>query len=214
MKTFVILLALSNAAHAGHVCSETSEVLGRRHCAGFGTWGTLAQLPALAFDVEVFHESFATTPLAAMPAAVFATTAHSAPPATAAGVRLRVGAPLQLHPLYLAFELDIGELSSQTTALLSQAVAALGARVHVADTVTASVELAGGGRMYSSMEHAEVTSGAGVLEARGRVDWWAAPHLTFGASLGTSLIARDQTFTVGPRHIYARSMHGSRHVVC
>ena len=83
-----------------------------------------------------------------------------------------------------------------------------GAHAHVTQSLTLSAELAGGGRMYSRMEHAEVTDGAGVLEARGRIDWWATPHLSFGASLGTSLISNDQTFTVGfSGHIRAFDGH-------
>jgi hypothetical protein len=196
VKSLLILVALATTAHAGHVCSETSEVLGRRHCTGFGAWGALARMPSVTFDTEFLYEHFTTPPLSTPTAGVFATTTEAPPDATAYGVRLRVGAPLQLRPLYLAFELDIAGLS--TSALLSEAVVALGAHAHVTQSITLSAELAGGGRRYSWMEHAEVTDGAGVLEARGRIDWFAAPHLSFGAALGTSLISSgDQTFTVG-----------------
>lgn len=203
MKSLFVLLGLATSAHAGHVCSETSEVLGRRHCSGFGAWGALARFPSITFDTEMFHEHFATPPLSTPPTTgVFATTTEAPPDATAWGVRLRVGAPLQLRPVYLAFELDIGGLSATTTtpsyALLSEAVVALGAHAHITQSITLSAEIAGGGRMYSWMANAEVTDGAGVLDARGRIDWWATPHLTFGASLGTSLITSgDQTLTVG-----------------
>ena len=206
MKTAIILVVLTTVAHAGHVCSETSEVLGRRHCTGYGTWSALARMPSLAFDTEFLYEHFATAPIPTPTAAVFVTTTTETPDTTAYGVRLRVGAPLIVHPLYLAFELDIAGLS--TPALLSEAAVAIGAHAYVLPTITLSAELAGGGRMYSRMEHAEVTDGAGVLEARGRIDWWATPHLSFGASLGTSLISNDQTFTVGfSGHIRAFDGH-------
>jgi hypothetical protein len=204
VKALLILLALAAPAHAGHACAETSEVLGHRHCSTYGAWGALARFPSITFDTEMFHEHFATPPLGATPVAgIFATTnPQTSPDATAWGVRLRVGAPLMWRPLYLAFELDIGGLSAASStpsyALLSQAVAALGAHAHVTQTIMLSAELAGGGRMYSWMTNAEETIGSGVVEARGRIDWWATPHLTFGASIGTSLIdSGDQTFTVG-----------------
>ena len=57
---------------------------------------------------------------------------------------------------------------------------------------TATSQLAGG------TQHTSVADAGGVLEARGRVDWWATPHLTLGASVGTSLIDHhDHSFTVG-----------------
>ena len=206
MNAALILLALATPAYAGHTCAETSEVLGRRHCSSFGAWGGLARFPSITFDTEMFHEHFAADPLGTMPApspGIFASTGNViAEDSTAWGVRMRVGAPLALRPLYLAFELDVGGLTSPgatpSYALYSQVVAALGAHVHLTQTVMFSAELAGGGRMYSWMTGAEQTDGQGVVEARGRIDWWATPHLTFGASLGTSLItAGDQTFTVG-----------------
>jgi len=203
VKAALILLALAAPAYAGHTCAEVSEVLGHRQCGSFGAWGALARFPSLTFDTELFHEDFATPPVGAMTAVnpgVFATTSTMSPESSAWGMRFRVGAPLLLRPLYLAFELDIGGLSSinPSYALLSQAVAALGAHAHVTQTIMLSAELAGGGRMYSWMTGAEETDGQGVVEARGRIDWWATPHMTFGVSLGTSLInAGDQTFTVG-----------------
>jgi hypothetical protein len=202
VKALLFLAVLAAPAHAGHACAETNEVLGHRHCTPYGAWAALARFPSITFDTEMFREHFATPPLSSTPVAgIFSTTTEAAPDATAWGVRLRIGAPLQFHPLYLAFELDVGGLSSPTTpsyALFSQVVAALGAHAHVTQSIMLSAELAGGGRMYSWMTNAEETVGAGVLEARGRIDWWATPHLTFGAALGTSLITSgDQTFTVG-----------------
>ena len=198
------VLALATPAHAGHSCAETSEVLGRRHCSGFGGWGTLARMPSITFDMEMFHEHFLVPPVEASSTgnAIYASGPVADAGSTAWGGRMRIGAPLMWRPLYMAFELDIGGVAAPSadiaSALLSQAVLAVGAHAHLTDSFTVSAELAGGGRMYSWMAHAEVTDGEAVLEARGRLDWWATPHLTFGASIGTSLITSgDQTFTVG-----------------
>ena len=204
MKAALLLFAFTATAHAGHTCAETSEVLGRRHCTSFGAWGTLARMPSITFDTELFHEHFLIPPVEASSTtnAIYASGPIADAGSSAWGVRLRAGAPLMWRPLYMAFELDVGVITAPApdlaSALLSQVVLAVGAHVHLTQSITVSAELAGGGRMYSWMAHAEVTDGAGVVEARGRLDWWATPHLTFGASLGTSLItAGDQTFTVG-----------------
>jgi len=213
VKAALVLLLLAAPAHAGHSCAETSEVLGHRQCSSYGAWGALARFPSITFDTELFHEHFAQPPVGSTTASagVFAMTGQAASDSTAWGVRFRVGAPLMLHPLYFAFELDIGGLSSvdPAYALMSQAVAAVGAHAHVTQTIMLSAELAGGARMYSLMTGAEETDGQGVLEARGRIDWWATPHMTFGASIGTSLIdAGDQTFTVGfAGHLRAFDAH-------
>ena len=53
-------------------------------------------------------------------------------------------------------------------------------------------------QLLDCTQQTAVATGTGVLEARGRLDWWATPHLTFGASIGTSLIdSDDRTFTLG-----------------
>lgn len=157
MKALLLLAVLAAPAHAGHACAETSEVLGHRHCTPYGAWGALARFPSITFDTEMFREHFATPPLSTTPVAgVFATTTEAAPDATAWGVRLRIGAPLQFRPLYLAFELDIGGLSSPTTpsyALLSQAVAALGAHAHVTQSIMLSAELSGAQRGVYGRSH-------------------------------------------------------------
>jgi hypothetical protein len=142
--------------------------------------------------------------------------------ATAWGLRSRTTWRLG-GPIYTGLEFDLGGLSSTPEmhvemadagptlsdpfAILVAGRLVVGARAFVTPSFSLSAELAGGGRLISITEtshlldctqQTSVSSGAGVLEARGRLDWWAAPHLTIGASIGTSLIdSGDHTFTIG-----------------
>jgi hypothetical protein len=121
--------------------------------------------------------------------------------------------------LYLGAEIDIGSFdanqpvavdsaargagSSGTGVAMSNgndgtlAAAKLVAGVRMmAGSFSGGVELAGGVR-YATITAdgspmSTYTNSAGVFEARGRLDLWLSPHLTFGALAGTDLARRDE----------------------
>jgi hypothetical protein len=208
-------------------CSEVSSVVGRQHCAVFGQWAALARLPALEFDTEMFHEHFLLAPTSAVGSVEHLGTPYtyrvvmdSNQAASAWGLRERTAWRIA-GPIYMGTEIDIGGLASapqmhvesdgpvigDPAALFLAARAVVGARAFVTPTLSLSGELAGGARIVSftatsqlagCTQQTSVADAGGVLEARARVDWWASPHWTLGASVGASLIDHnDHSFTVG-----------------
>jgi hypothetical protein len=208
-------------------CTEVSSVVGRQHCAVFGQWAALSRLPALQFDTELFHEHFLLAPTSALGTVehlgtpyTYRVVSDSNQAASAWGLRVRTAWKIA-GPIYMGTEIDLGGLASapqmhvesdgptigDPTALFVAARAVVGARTWVTPTLSLAGEFAGGARMVSfnatsqfmgCTQETSVLESAGVLEARARVDWWASPHLTLGASIGTSLIdSNDHSFTVG-----------------
>jgi len=184
-----VTLALATAtAHAHHACEEVSSIVGREHCAEFGTWSSTGNGPGLEIDTEIFHERFG---LGGSLVAARGTSEPEAADLDAWGVRERFTRNV-IGPAYFGLELDLGGIDDgMTVSPLIAGRFAVGVHATILSDFMISAELAAGGRAYSG------TSG-GVLEARGRLDWWATPHLTVGASIGTSLIDRDDhTLTFG-----------------
>jgi hypothetical protein len=182
-------LVLATATASAHRrCEEVSSIVGREHCATFGNWGTSGRLPGLEIDTELFHESLG---LGGSRVAARGTGEVETTDLDAWGVRERLGWKL-FGPSYLGVELDLGGLANG--AHVSPLIAGLlvgGVHALIASDFMISGELAGGGRAYTG-------NSGGVLEVRVRLDWWATPHLTVGASIGTSLIDRDDhTLTFG-----------------
>jgi hypothetical protein len=201
MKTLLVLFALTTTAYAHRVCSEVSTIVGRQHCSQFGQWGLARLLPSFEIDVEMFREQFGSS--SDVIARGGATVDNQV---DAYGVRGRV-LKLISGPLYLGGEIDLGGVMQDDHAKAGMLLAArlvAGAHVLLPGDFMISGELAGGGRVYDLTDQS-----IGVLEARGRFDWWATPHLTVGASIGTSLIDHtDHTFTFGiGGHVHAFDGH-------
>jgi hypothetical protein len=191
MRAIVIAMTLALAtasAHAHRRCEEVSSIVGREHCATFGNWGTFGRLPGLEIDTEIFHESFG---LGGSLVAARGTGEPTTTDLNAWGVRERLAWKM-FGPSYLGVELDMGGIDNG--ARISPVVAGWlvgGVHALIASDFMISGELAAGGRAYAS-------NSGGVVEARVRLDWWATPHLTVGASIGTSLLDRDDhTLTFG-----------------
>jgi hypothetical protein len=191
MRALVIAVTIAIAtatAHAHRPCEEVSSIVGHQHCATFGNWGTLDRLPGLEIDTEIFHERFGLGgSLVAARGAGEPTTADL----NGWGVRERLAWKM-FGPSYLGIELDMGGIDNgaRVSPLFAGRLVG-GVHALVTSDFMISAELAAGGRTYAG-------NSGGVLEARGRVDWWATPHLTVGASVGTSLIDRDDhTLTFG-----------------
>jgi len=191
MRAIVIAVTITLAtatAHAHRACEDVSSIVGREHCEAFGTWGSSGTWPGLEIDTEIFHERFG---LGGSLVAARGTTDPMATDLNAWGVRERVARNV-LGPSYLGLELDIGGIDdgAQVSPLIAGRFV-VGVHATVMSDFMISAELAAGGRAYSD-------ASGGVLEVRGRLDWWATPHLTVGASVGTSLIERDDhTLTFG-----------------
>jgi hypothetical protein len=143
--------------------------------------------------------------------------------ANALAVRIRLGGVTK-GPFYGAIETDLGGLTSGPTlgtegmadgyqptydspyTMYSAFHGVVGARAKLG-MLALSAELAGGLRMLTFMVSDQLGSCAssgsaviatGELEARARADVWVSPHMTVGASVGTSLIDRDdRTIAVG-----------------
>jgi hypothetical protein len=86
-------------------------------------------------------------------------------------------------------------MSTGNSGTLAAAKLVAGLRM-MAGSFSGGVELAGGMRYATiSADNSPMsmyTSGAGVFEARGRLDLWLSPHLTLGALAGTDLARRDE----------------------
>jgi hypothetical protein len=148
--------------------------------------------------------------------------APSAATATAAAFRLRVGG-MVAGPLYGSVETDIGGLADggdvraeatnglaptldqpQTTYIAMRA--AVGLRGRVAHSIMLSAEAAGGfhaldfsttSQVADCVQTPSVQIYQADVQARARVDYWAAAHVSLGAELGKSLIDRgDETIAV------------------
>ena len=201
MKTLLVLFALTSTAFAHRVCVEVSNVVGRQNCAQFGTWATVSRLPVLEIDTELFHETFGTQPSDVIARSTNGTTPESL---DAWGVRERVLWSV-FGASYMGGEIDLGGIAERAdvgVALAARLV--FGVRAMLPADFMISAELAGGGRVYELIDRE-----SGVLEARGRFDWWATPHLVVGVSIGTSLIDHtDHTFTFGiGGHVHAFDGH-------
>lgn len=84
-------------------------------------------------------------------------------------------------------------MSSGDTGTLAAAKLVGGARL-MAGAFSGGLELAAGVR-YATITSAGITTnsdGMGVVEARGRLDLWATPHLTVGVLAGTDIVRRDE----------------------
>lgn len=148
----------------------------------------LGEWPGLEIDTEILHERFG---LGGSLVAARGTSEPTSAELDAWGVRERLAWKL-FGPSYLGIEFDVGGI--ENGARISPMVGGRlvgGVHALVTSAFMISGELAAGGRAYPD------SSGV-VLEARVRLDWWATPHLTVGASIGASLIDRDDhTLTFG-----------------
>ena len=188
MRALVIAIVFASAtAHAHRTCEEVSSIVGRQHCAAFGNWGSPGALPNLEIDTEILHERLG------LDGSLVAARGNEPSRAdlNAWGIRERL-LWNAFGPAYLGVELDLGGVAAGPRVMPMIAGRIVGG-VHalVTSDLMISAELAGGGRAYTD-------ASASVLEVRGRLDWWATPHLTVGVALGTSLIDReDHTLTFG-----------------
>lgn len=85
-------------------------------------------------------------------------------------------------------------MSDGNTGTLAAAKLVGGARL-MAGPFSGGLELAGGVRYATITSVSGVTTnaqGMGVVEARGRLDLWATPHVTVGVLAGTDIVRRDE----------------------
>lgn len=214
-----------------HGCTEVSTVVGYEQCSRFGTWSL--NVPALSFDLGIAGHRFVGAPLAQT--GTFMEDAKSFGyrivgesgnrVTTAVAPHLRIGLRLA-GPLYVANELEIGgvasgpgvraEIDGAPAGPVSTAYAAVRGVVGLsvqAEPLVLSAEIAGGMRLLAYQvkdEAASSTQTRAELQARARIDVWLTPRMTIGATVGTSILDRGDTFIALSVGGHLRAFGGTR----
>lgn len=216
----------SIGGHSRHKCSETDPVVGYQRCSRYGSWGSLARMPALTLEAGVLFHRFRETDLVDRSDGNVATRVVGSTPSnlTASGVQFRLSLS-PLGPLYVAAESDWGlvdapEIRDASGAPFEPGVGAyfamrgvLGVRSRATSSTTAGVEVAGGWRMVTWGTPTASTGTIGAagpdVQLRARGEYWLSPWLTLNAAVGTSVLARGDwmatlSFAVHSRAFDAR----------
>jgi len=216
----------SSSSSTTSACTETTDIVGYRECARFGTWGVALRIPRITIETGMAVRRFANhlggasgsvthgderfTYRVVMPGhreALDTTVSWTA--------RGTVGS----RHLYAGLEVELGGVADPAAAgtqmestgafgspTLSQdsgielgAYGVAGARMSSTHGALAA-ELAGGVRtisyQFASSYHdcqqtSMIEDTRGVVEARVRGELWVSPWLAVGATVGNSMIARD-----------------------
>ena len=179
--------------------ADDTDVVGYRRCANYGAWGNNLRDPYVFVDVgmTVRHFGFrGGAPLSAR------TTTPSPTPEggiadTAYMFNERIG--FLLTPgFYIAADFELGDVAPRDTAspnghtVVVDGLASLGLRGGLGPFVLRG-EIAGGVMAGSSTSRDLPTEG--MLEARGRVDFWLSPWFTVGGAIGSSLVHEGDWMT-------------------
>lgn len=208
--------------HTRHKCNETDPVMGYQRCSRFGSWGSLARMPALTLEAGVLFHRFRETDLVDPSEGPVAARVLSPTPSnlTASGVQFRLSLS-PFGPLYVAAESDWGlvsatEIRDASGAAYEPGVGAyfaargvLGVRSRATSSTTAGVEVAGGWRMVTWGTPTASTGTIGAagpdVQLRARGEYWMSPWLTLNAAVGTSVLARGDWMATLSLAIHSRA---------
>ena len=181
-----LLLGISpSIAHAGHRCTETSDVVGHSECARFGSgWWMPSWVPALFLELGIDRRTVPVPDPVPRGARVQASLVSMV---DTMGPELRIGSTLS-HGFYLGVQADfVAASASEREVVLAGMGAVLGLRGQLGAS-TVGTEIVVGGRLGAvgavkgSLDAKTATSLDGrVVEARVRADHWLNPWIAAGA---------------------------------
>jgi hypothetical protein len=179
--------------------TDSSDVVGYRHCTPYGAWGANLRDPEVFMELGTNMRHFASSagPLSvaristpSTSTSVASSTTHSnAGPAWMFDERM--GVHLN-RVIYFAFDFEFGDFAGTNSPALDERViivdGMLSAGAHVGVGPFALRGEVAGGLMESALVSQTDMSLDPMLEARGRVDLWLSPWFTVGGVGGASLI--------------------------
>jgi hypothetical protein len=190
-------------------CREGSDVVGYRHCGGFGQWSSPARELQLVFGAGIGIRRATSASTAVARSVVDGGGASSDVLLTN---EFRVAAAK--HGFYGGLEVEIGDLTRRAYRYggFVQGGGLLGVEAPVGPIELGAEALVGGrSTRHGSVDHpATAADVEPVVEVRARLDVWLTPWLTVGGTLGSGVLDRSEWDGVVMVGFHSRAFGGER----
>ena len=198
------------AATSPLVPCKGTDVVGYRACAPFGSWGINLRLPYFTIELGTNLREFPDLD----PSPLIVARSVTTPPHAVRGSDVAITTSMRFtvgitHTWYAGFETEIGELVAGGEGEFVGGYGLVGVR-HGTKHVTFTLEGASGFHGVTYHETQTDIGMAGAVEARARAEVWLSPAITIGATLGASVLERDDWVAGVHVAFHSRAFGGTR----